>query len=90
MHVHTFTLIHIHAHTPTQTHANTHNTVVGDNIHEPRREVDQKLAASYAKNHHMSYIEVSGKTREGVDDAFYTLVREIRHWVSLYNVGRGY
>ena len=86
VHVHTFTLIHIlHAHTPKQTH-----TVVGDNIHKPRREVDQKLAASYAKNHHMPYIEVSGKTREGVDDAFYTLVREIRHWVSLYNVGRGY
>ena len=47
-----------------------------------RREVDQKLAQAYAKNHHMPYIETSAKTRQGVDDAFYTLVREIRHWVS--------
>jgi len=30
----------------------------------------------------MPYIETSAKTRQGIDDAFYTLVREIRHWVS--------
>ena len=56
--------------------------VVGNKIDLPRREVDQKLAQAYAKNHHMPYIETSAKTRQGVDDAFYTLVREIRHWVS--------
>ena len=56
--------------------------MVGNKIDLPRREVDQKLAKAYAKNHHMPYIETSAKTRQGVDDAFYTLVREIRHWVS--------
>jgi len=60
------------------------STVVGNKIDLPRREVDQKLAQAYAKNHHMPYIETSAKTRQGVDDAFYTLVREIRHWVSVY------
>ncbi len=35
------------------------------------REVDQKLAQTYAKNHGMSFIETSAKTRQGVDDAFY-------------------
>ena len=47
------------------------------------RVVDANLALSYAKNHHMSYIKTSAKTRQGVDDAFYTLVREVRRWVSL-------
>ena len=65
-------------------HTNTHSfcAVVGNKIDLPRREVDAKLAQGYAKNHHMPYIETSAKTRQGVDDAFYTLVREIRHWVS--------
>ena len=58
--------------------------MVGNKIDLPRREVDTKLAQGYGKNHHMPFIETSAKTRQGVDDAFYTLVREIRHWVS-YN-----
>ncbi len=58
------------------------HAVVGNKIDLPRREVDSKLAQSYAKNHRMPFIETSAKTRQGVDDAFYTLVREIRHWVS--------
>ena len=62
--------------------------VVGNKIDLPRREVDAKLAQGYAKNHHMPYIETSAKTRQGVDDAFYTLVREIRHWVSLRETER--
>ena len=61
--------------------------VVGNKIDLPRREVDAKLAQGYAKNHHMPFIETSAKTRQGVDDAFYTLVREIRHWVSLHGPG---
>jgi translation elongation factor EF-4 len=56
--------------------------VVGNKIDLPRREVDTKLSQGYAKNHRMPFIETSAKTRQGVDDAFYTLVREIRHWVS--------
>ena len=57
-------------------------TVVGNKIDLPRRDVDQKLASTYAKTHNMPYIETSAKTRQGVDDAFYSLVREIRRWVS--------
>ena len=60
------------------------HTVVGNKIDLPRREVDPKLAQSYGKNHKMPYIETSAKTRQGVDDAFYSLVREIRRWVSLF------
>ena len=56
--------------------------VVGNKIDLPRRDVDQKLASTYAKTHNMPYIETSAKTRQGVDDAFYSLVREIRRWVS--------
>ncbi len=60
------------------------SAVVGNKIDLPRREVDQKLAQTYAKNHGMPFIETSAKTRQGVDDAFYTLVREIRRWVSVW------
>ena len=56
--------------------------MVGNKIDLPRRDVDQKLASTYAKTHNMPYIETSAKTRQGVDDAFYSLVREIRRWVS--------
>ena len=58
------------------------HSVVGNKIDLPRRDVDQKLASTYAKTHNMPYIETSAKTRQGVDDAFYSLVREIRRWVS--------
>ena len=60
----------------------THIAVVGNNIHLPRREVDASLARGYARNHHMPYIEASWRTGEGVHEAFYTIVREIRLWVS--------
>ena len=40
--------------------------VVGNKIDLPRREVDSKMAQSYAKNHTMGYIETSAKTRQGV------------------------
>ena len=40
-----------------------------------------KLAHFY-RNYGIPFIETSAKTRMGVDDAFYTLVREIRKDVS--------
>ena len=61
------------------------SSVVGNKIDLPRRDVDQKLASTYAKTHNMPYIETSAKTRQGVDDAFYSLVREIRRWVSQHS-----
>lgn len=43
------------------------NLVVGNKIDLPRREVDQKLAQGFVKNHNMAgYIETSAKTRQGV------------------------
>ena len=56
--------------------------LVGNKVDLPRREVDNKDAQEYAKSRNMPYIETSAKTRQGVDDAFYSLVREIRRYVS--------
>ncbi len=58
------------------------SAVVRNKIDLPCREVDQKMAQMYVKNHGMPFIETSAKTRQGVDDAFYMLVREIR-WVGV-------
>ena len=54
--------------------------LVGNKIDLTDHEVDQELALAYAKDHHMPYIETSAKTKQGVEDALYTLVREIRCW----------
>ena len=54
--------------------------LVGNKIDLPHQEVDHELAQAFAKSHHMPYVETSAKTNQGVDDAFYTLVREIRCW----------
>nr|WEL12725.1 GTPase KRas 1 [Halisarca dujardinii]WEL12757.1 Ras GTPase [Halisarca dujardinii] len=54
--------------------------LVGNKVDLPRREVDNKDASEYAKSKNMPYIETSAKTRQGVDDAFYCLVREIRRY----------
>jgi len=40
--------------------------LVGNKVDLPRREVDTKFAQSYAKGHHMPFIETSAKTRLGV------------------------
>lgn len=56
--------------------------LVGNKVDLPRREVETKDAMEYAKAHNMPYIETSAKTRQGVDDAFYSLVREIKRYVS--------
>lgn len=39
------------------------------------------------RNYGIPFIETSAKTRMGVDDAFYTLVREIRKDVSIDYIG---
>ncbi len=38
---------------------------------------------SFYRNYGVPLVETSAKTRMGVDDAFYSLVREIRKYVSV-------
>lgn len=48
----------------------------------PSRMVETRQGRVKAESYGIPYIETSAKTRQGVDDAFYTLVREIRKYVS--------
>lgn len=57
--------------------------VVGNKVDLPSRAVDAKDAQSFATSVQIPYVETSAKTRQGVDDAFYDLVREIRKFVSI-------
>jgi len=52
--------------------------LVGNKCDLPTRAVDMPQAREVAKSYDIPFIETSAKTRMGVDDAFYTLVREIR------------
>lgn len=52
--------------------------LVGNKIDLPERTVATADGLAMAKSSDIPYIETSAKTRHGVDDAFYTLVREIR------------
>ncbi|XP_015919623.1 GTPase KRas [Parasteatoda tepidariorum] len=52
--------------------------LVGNKCDLPMRMVHMHGAAELAKSYGIPFIETSAKTRMGVDDAFYTLVREIR------------
>ena len=56
--------------------------LVGNKCDLPTRNVDMNNAKEQAKHYGIPFIETSAKTRMGVDDAFYTLVREIRTDVS--------
>jgi len=62
------------------------HTVVGNKCDLPTRAVDMPQAREVAKSYDIPFIETSAKTRMGVDDAFYTLVREIRKDVSAKKV----
>ena len=52
--------------------------LVGNKCDLPSRNVNMKQAEELAINLSCPFIETSAKTRMGVDDAFYSLVREIR------------
>uniref|UniRef100_A0A8C7JGB7 small monomeric GTPase n=1 Tax=Oncorhynchus kisutch TaxID=8019 RepID=A0A8C7JGB7_ONCKI len=52
--------------------------LVGNKCDLPSRTVDTRQAQELARSYGIPYIETSAKTRQGVEDAFYTLVREIR------------
>lgn len=57
-------------------------TVVGNKVDLQTRTVEGKQAKQVSDSYNIPYVETSAKTRQGVDDAFYTLVREIRKFVS--------
>lgn len=52
--------------------------LVGNKCDLPVRCVINSEAHDFANNYGIPFIETSAKTRMGVDDAFYSLVREIR------------
>ncbi|XP_067863381.1 GTPase NRas [Heptranchias perlo] len=54
--------------------------LVGNKCDLPARSVDTKQAQELARSYGIPFIETSAKTRQGVEDAFYTLVREIRQY----------
>jgi len=54
--------------------------LVGNKVDLPSRSVETRQGRTKAETYGIPYIETSAKTRQGVDDAFYTLVREIRKY----------
>ena len=60
--------------------------MVGNKCDLPTRAVEMSQAQEVAKQYMIPFVETSAKTRLGVDDAFYTLVREIRKDVSGINL----
>lgn len=56
--------------------------MVGNKCDLPARAVEMNQAQEVAKQYGIPFVDTSAKTRQGVDDAFYTLVREIRKDVS--------
>jgi hypothetical protein len=55
--------------------------VVGNKIDLPTRTIDLSYAKDFASSLSMPFVQTSAKTRQGVEEAFYTLVREIRKYV---------
>ncbi|CAF0753997.1 unnamed protein product [Adineta steineri] len=54
--------------------------LVGNKIDLPTRTIDLSYAKDFAASLSMPFVQTSAKTRQGVEDAFYTLVREIRKY----------
>lgn len=52
--------------------------LVGNKCDLRMRSIDTKKAKDAAQSYNIPFVETSAKTRMGVDEAFYTLVREIR------------
>ena len=54
--------------------------LVGNKIDLPQRSVDLRDAQKVADEYGIPFIQTSAKTRQGVEEGFYTLVREIRKY----------
>lgn len=52
--------------------------LVGNKIDLPTRAVEHNAALNSARGYGIPFVDTSAKTRAGVEEAFYTLVREIR------------
>ncbi|KIH44718.1 Ras family protein, partial [Ancylostoma duodenale] len=52
--------------------------LVGNKCDLAQRAVDGRTVSDAARAYGIPMVDTSAKTRMGVDDAFYTLVREIR------------
>ena len=52
--------------------------LVGNKCDLPTRSIDMQQARDAATHYQIPFVETSAKTRMGVDDAFYTLVRWVR------------
>lgn len=52
--------------------------LVGNKCDLNVRNINSKVVDEVAQNYNIPFVQTSAKTRMGVDDAFYTLVREIR------------
>eukprot|EP00794_Sanderia_malayensis_P017042 gene17042-18757_t len=51
--------------------------LVGNKVDLPKRDVSFKEAQDLSQEYGIPYIETSAKTRQGVEEAFFSLVREI-------------
>ena len=51
--------------------------LVGNKCDLPTRSIDMQQARDAATHYQIPFVETSAKTRMGVDDAFYTLVRSV-------------
>jgi len=51
--------------------------LVGNKVDLPKRDVTTKEALDLSQQYGIPYVETSAKTRQGVEEAFFTLVREI-------------
>jgi len=56
--------------------------VVGNKIDLPTRTIGLSYAKDFAASLSMPFVQTSAKTRQGVEEAFYTLVREIKKYVN--------
>jgi small GTP-binding protein len=54
--------------------------LVGNKCDLPTRTADPKQAHKLVKSYGIPFIEISAKTRQGVKDAYHTLVRELRQY----------
>ena len=63
--------------------------VVGNKIDLPTRTIELSYAKDFAASLSMPFVQTSAKTRQGVEEAFYTLVREIRKYVTTSHFRNG-